>query len=403
VLRAEYAVWVRSYDTGAHIDYIRFIATHGSLPSPTGWETHQAPLFYVAAAPFVWLGNVLHLPEAIPLTVIQDLSLFISIVGLGLLLGIITRFFSEKSDRWETIIAAVCAVSFPGLVMISSRISNDPLALATGLLFAFVFLRFWRERTRFSLWIASSVIALGIITKTNAYLFIPTLCICILCMREIGWKKKFRWLVESGVIVGILAGWYPLLRFLEQGMKHFSFGTDILKNDPSLQVGQSFSAYTVFNPLSIITHPFTSSRIAGLGKEHLWEYFFKTALFGEFSYSHSLLWTSRPLVVVTLCMLCVVATGMIVSIHRKDRYAFPMLTLAAVLLGGAMLFRGLYAYSCTQDFRMSILLVVPLLYFVIQAMTALPPRFARITRWTAVAFGACAAAFLIHVIIVSLL
>ncbi|MFZ2026173.1 MAG: hypothetical protein WAV30_02725, partial [Microgenomates group bacterium] len=35
------------FDGSGHVYYIRYLAEKKEIPPPTGWETHQPPLYYI--------------------------------------------------------------------------------------------------------------------------------------------------------------------------------------------------------------------------------------------------------------------------------------------------------------------------------------------------------------------
>ncbi|MBI5156133.1 hypothetical protein HZA45_02540, partial [Candidatus Peregrinibacteria bacterium] len=80
---------VREHDVWSHIDYIRFVAEHGTLPDPhAGSQFYHPPLYYFLTAGIYALMTVNNAGHGQALVIVEYFSLFLSIVTFAVLLWI---------------------------------------------------------------------------------------------------------------------------------------------------------------------------------------------------------------------------------------------------------------------------------------------------------------------------
>ena len=90
----------RAHDTGPHIDYAKYLATHLRLPpAGGGWEFFQPPLYYAVAAAWLRAGAALGQTTESILSTLQFFSLLCSLATFGAVLWIGAMLFPSHADR----------------------------------------------------------------------------------------------------------------------------------------------------------------------------------------------------------------------------------------------------------------------------------------------------------------
>jgi len=355
MLRVAYVLFtpysVRAYDWQNHLLYIQYVLEHWRIPpAALAWETYQPPLYYFLAADWSLVGNL------------QILSLLLSIVTLGIGVWIAQMLFTQERQR--LLFISVLAV-FPGLVFFASRISNDVLLQLLAFAAFALLLRWWQRGERRD-WIAAIFcIALAMLTKSNALLLLPVAFLCLLFRK--GDKKKL--LRSAVVILLLLTGWYYGLRFGMEGER--SLIGNVERHHPQIlmQDARSPSHFLVFNPLRVLTHPYNNQWEDESGRKFFWEYFLRSMYFGDFHFGQQLIGVSIVLLFLTMLLFPIFIVG--VWKGRRTRESIPLLIALIVLLLGHMVYRLYLPQASTQDFRFSILLIVPFVCYLVKGLDSL--------------------------------
>lgn len=358
LLRMLYALrtpyWMHAYDWQGHHQYIRFLFENGHLPAATfGWETFQPPLYYVLCA--LWLKYTAFLGFGYGSLQIISVTMSIMTLLVGLWIG--TILFS-KNDTGALIFGLLIAV-FPGLIVLSSQITND--GLLTLLLFIVIGLLLrWKEskRTR-DVMAASVVLGLALLTKSTALLLLPVLALSILTAANISWKRRVAVFGGSIILITIIAGWFFVLRFGIEGQ------TSIVGNDSSthelITVPLRLRDFVTFNPFTTIHFPFTDD-LTTPRREILFEHLFKTAHFGHHYFVPMRL--ASLLLLSGIGMLVMMLIGMR-SHHLRGR--MMLLSICAVMIIGIVLHRFHTPSVANEDFRFIVPIIIPIIAFSVHA------------------------------------
>lgn len=343
---------IRSHDAPDHALYIEYVLHHWTLPPAAGaWEYHQAPLYYFLMAAVMRASVLVHHTLSGALGAVQQWSLFLSGCTLGAAAWVGEELFGTRVDRRHVLFLATIAF-FPVLILFSSRINNDVLYQTVAFLFLGCLLSWWNKGDRKWLLITSIAIALGFLTKANAYLFAPILWICIVLRPGLRRKKKIAWIALSAAVVLALTGWLLILRYLENDYGRLFAPGDGM--NPAFALKTSLVSFLVFHPADILELPFAN---AASGREWFWMFFFKTALFGEFSYRPDLFLPARILAVLGMGSVLIAFAGWIRMVQKRDMFLIPLTVTFLIILAGALLYRMLHPSVPNQDFRFSILLI----------------------------------------------
>ncbi|MBI3331872.1 glycosyltransferase family 39 protein [Candidatus Peregrinibacteria bacterium] len=349
---------VREHDVWGHIAYIGYVAENWEIPPPHGnSQFYHPPLYYFLTAPLVTLGKEMRWDNAQTLFSIQLVSLALSIGVLAIALWI-GRMLIDEKHRKSFVLYGLIIATFPSLVFFAARINNDALyhffAFA-GLAFI---IRYWKTHALRD-WVAvAAIIGLGLLTKTHIVLLIPIAYACLLLQKRLSWRTKAQRLLLSLVIITLVGGWFHALRFRDEG----GLRSTVLGNVEVLTnfVENGLPSYLTFNPVEIVHHPYNNPFQDKERRHYFWEYLYRSAFFGEYN-----LGAERQLLAITL-LLTGMALGSLTVLtlwqefraHRLPH--FPVLFTLVTVITAHVIYRVLYPYSSSQDFRYSILVLIPL-------------------------------------------
>ena len=356
----------RGYDTDDHIAYADFLLDHLRLPLRGElWEWYHPPLYYIFLTPFVGIGRVLSLNDAHTTFLIQLSSLALSIGVLCIGAWIALRLFSVTKHRHMAALATLLLATFPSLVFFASRINNDVLVhFGTALTLAFV-VHWWQTGVWRSFYASVVVIGLSLLVKNNALLLLPVALGCLAVRRGIPLGKKCRVASISLAIVAILAGWHTVHRMVTDDSVSLVGNIDALHS--GLQLENTTKHLTVFNPIEVIDHPFNNPWIDEQRRQYFWEYWYRSALFGEFSFVNTIT-VSRTMLALGFLMVLMALFGIVHSARSSLYDHLPLLLTLVLVIAGHFMFRLRYPYASSQDFRYSITALFPFAIFAVQSL-----------------------------------
>ncbi len=346
---------VRQNDAEGHSEYVQWIQDHQTIPqSKDGWMFYQPPLYYAVSAVQQTTLSFLHLP-LIPARTLQYLSLVLSILLLLILYAIGRVLFSDEKLQilWMSLFA-----TFPGLILLSSKIGNDALVIFLQYLSLFLLCAFWINPTKKRWIILSFFICLSILTKSNALLLIPLSLAMLLVNKKILIKEKFSYALWLLFIVAAGSGWLFWLRINEDGI--FTLVGNIGDLDLALRVSSHWTSFITFLPHQILNHPFVEPFVDESRRSMVLEYLYRTAFTGEFIFSE----TTKKIVQFSQGVGFIVGTMCVLGLFRMIRtrwmFLFPTIFTFALVIASHLCARYSYPFATTQDFRYSVLLLLPL-------------------------------------------
>ncbi len=347
---------IRTYDTPQHIDYIVYVLRNFSIPpSASGWEMHQPPVYYFLAAFWTklieWMGRS---PEALPAN-LQWLSLLLSIATLAVIVWIGMILFPKKEQRPQAMLFGLVVGTLPGIAMSASRINNDSLSFLVSFLWLAVALRWWKSGQAADFWLAAVITGTALLIKFTAGVVLLPMLILVLVHRQTPPKKRL--LLATGVLctVALLSGWYFAFRSIEYFDRFLPGGSKDLNE--FLFIQNHVLDFLIFNPLAVLQMPFANPWDAFSGRENIWEFLFRSAFFGEWTFAR-LVWLGR-LIIATALLGIVPAVAGIIRGWRRDVFFLPLAILAASLLLMLSMYRIGFPCACNQDFRLVPLLSIP--------------------------------------------
>lgn len=384
---------VRGHDTDAHIDYIRYIAQHGTIPhADDGWEFHQPPLYYGVAAVVMSVAESTGMNEPQALLIVKDFSVFLSLVTVSLLLWISLLLFPKPEQGIRRALFILLSGTLPSLVFVTSRISNDVLYVPLALLTLIACLSLWHGKSVKAWYWVCALFALTFLTKVTALVLFPVIAVCF--FRTFPQPKRFLKLGILGtLLVILLCGWLPAMRLLDSKSRDHTLALGNVGMSSGLAVKNTPMNFLTFSPEGMLEKPFNNPWEDQERRQNFWEYLYRSAYFGEFNFGDSMTVYADLLLFLGFLSIPLIALGS----FRKPGNDLPLLMLFGFLLLASFLYRAAFGYSANQDFRFISIAAIPLALFAVRGAERLQKE-GGAAAWTVLTLaGVLNAVFLIAI------
>lgn len=271
----------RNYDGGAQLQYIEYILQHRARPPAAHCLIcHHPPLYYALGAGVYAFFKATRLATPTGGLQIFSLLLFLGFLGCGV--RTVERFTTTRRDLR---LATALLVFWPYSVHNSCRLHNDSLVSAL-LAAALYFLVVWYQDDRpRDLYLGALFTALGLLTKSSAYVMVAVL-LALLLVRFFPSRDKLRFLARGFAVALLLAGAVMLnARGKESPTSAPSpLCHQILGNACDLPRGQLLENHPVnylyFDVESFLEEPYALAERKGSGRQYFWNHLLKSSLFG---------------------------------------------------------------------------------------------------------------------------
>lgn len=352
---------IRGHDFNGHMDYVSYVLDHWNIPHPKqNWQAYQPPLYYFISAG--WLSIIGWGERQVGWGyVLQWGSLVFSIITLCIGIWICHQLFPKKKDRIGYCLSALCVAVFPSLIFFAPRINNDALVQVFAFLSLGLLLRWLRTTSTTTLFLLGVSLAAGLITKTTiAPLVVVSVC-TILLKHQKNIIHGFRTSAVLVLIISTLWGWLPIHTFFtandykELVVGNYQTLTNFVDNSPKNLL--------VFNPIKVVQIPYNNPFRDEERRQYFWEYFYKSALTGEFNFGLKELPFVVLMIVFSFILLPCIALEAFNDAKKMRIETSPLWLGIPILLLAHWWFRVTFPYSSSQDFRYSIILIIPLAYF----------------------------------------
>lgn len=351
-----YHFW--AYDLAGHIEYIKYFASHLALPPPGyGWETHQAPLYYVLCG--LWMHLTGQASSSWLYGQWQLFSLLLSIGTFAVCLPMATLLFPSGEQRDSRLLFLGILATFPGIVCVASRISNDAPFTFLSFVWFFLLLQWWKEPTLRNGLFVSLSLGIGILIKNTTFALGAISIFCFIAHPSISIQSKLKSVIICGVVCVAIAGWYQIPRaFGSRNLPLFMVG-NCYGISPSEAIPSNPLNLLYFNPVAVVATPFNDPASNVQDRQLFLEFLYKSSLFGEWTMGSYLLLPARILVINGLLCLPLFLIG----IYRAS--TTPTIGTLVGLLLTVAIYVSMVPFACNQDFRFVAVLAVPITYFIL--------------------------------------
>ncbi len=352
-----YAVRVNDWD--GHTAYVQWLLDHHSIPKPNdGWEFFQPPLYYLLSVVFAAVANHLFGTREAMLWALQfeGLLLSVGVLLVGAWVGNILFPYETEKRKNLTFIALIAV--FPTLVMSASRINNDGLTLLLSFLGIGFLLRFWSTGRLLSWYAFIACITLGLLTKFSVIALLPPAYLCLFFSKHLSLKKKCTVGALSLLVILACTEWFYAYTYLSADT--FPIG-NMKRLQDSLIVTNEFHNFIGFNTDRFVRVPYLLPYDDATGRKFFWEYLIKSSLFGEFDFGGKLFALLQGLLAVTLVVVPLGLYGFVRDLFSPLRrsHALPLVGVFFFTLAAQIAMRLLSPFSCSQDFRYSMPILIP--------------------------------------------
>jgi hypothetical protein len=367
--------FTRSYDWWGHAAYLDFVAQNLSLPnSHADWETYQPPLYYFLLGGLTKLFLLGGMEPEQRYVLWQGFSLLCSF-GVMLAGMWIARLLYPMQVGYRLYLLAVLGVA-PALVFNASRVSNDVFLDLLEFIWLGSLLRFWKQANARSWMWLSLVVSLALVTKESGLVLVPVSLLCLLLVPDLGIRARLRLSLILAVGAIGISGWYYLGRALYENRLDSYVVGNIGHLNPKGHIDGVLIKSLIFNPFKVLRYPFVQPW--GPRHEYFLEYFFKSIFLGEWFLGHAYRWVARAFILTALLLIPVFFRGLWFSVRHKVVDAVPLLITFIAVFVTHWIFVQIAPFMSSQDFRYSVILLVPMVYFLVQGASLLPLKGAEV-------------------------
>jgi hypothetical protein len=269
----------RNYDGAAHLLYSEYIAVHGRLPSPLACSIcGHPPLYYMLGALAIRLVTLTHVTTIEFGLQALSLAMFLAFLSFGILT--IRLFASNRLAVW---LGAALLAFWPTSVINSIRIHDDALASCLGAAVLYFVARWHRDDRPSTLYWATALAALAVLTKANAYSLVVLLLVVVSwrCYREhfaLARIKQVAVSVLTSMLAIVLAVGSRTTPSRATGC-HKALGV-ICDISSEHYVGNSWTNYLLFDVHFFLKQPFLINDPYDKSRDHVLNMLFKSSLFG---------------------------------------------------------------------------------------------------------------------------
>ena len=387
----------RSYDSEAHIDYIKFVFENWTIPpAASGWEFHQAPVYYFISALQMNVGHMLGFSKSLNISLIQIGSLLVSIATLGAGIWIASLLFA-KSKKTERLIFSSMVACLPALVFLSSRITNNGLYHFFAFLSVALLIKWWKTNSIMSWYFAIATIAISFTVRVSGLTIFAAAGIILICSNKYKLSKLLLHGILSIFLFVSLAGWLPVLRYMEEDpLNSVTFSSQSMNGD--MRVPSNIENLISFNPIEIVQKPFNDTWNDEYRRKYFPEFMYKSAFFGEFSYPDYIKPIAIFMLISGMFILIISFIGFISNALKiKDSVFIPLFLVTFFVLLAHLCYRLMAPFSANQDFRFSILLIIPITYWIAIGSELLPKNIRKISNTILLTFYMSCVVFLLSI------
>lgn len=374
------------FEGGGHKDYIEYLIEHKKLPVPgDGWEYHQPPLYYLSAA-------LAKQTAPINSKVSGELwgqlfALFLWTLFLTSSLATIRLAFPKHPS--VILMASIALSLWPAGIIHSIRIGNDLGVYACYSLAFFFIIKWWKSRDSRTLFWASLWMAGALLSKSNGLAVAGVLGILMLfhiyglVRKPSLFQQHKAQLLRDIAIAGGLFCAAMLLNFADN-IKHYLDGTSkdwLLSNvsemiNPGLKVGNAPQNYLIFDTATFLQEPFISTWEDKYGRQYFWNFVLRSSLSSEYFFNGK--WMGLWGHINGVLLLMTITGTLIFYLQRQPQTSWNKIKRisyrnAPWIMALVFPFILLLAYrikvplSCNTDFRYIYPVIVPILFFTLQA------------------------------------
>lgn len=378
----------RGHDVGGHLHYIQIIADEHRIPASNDcWTCYHPPVYYALAAG-TW--NFAKLTSFGQAPFVQGFSLLISLFAMGFGLACLKKILTGA----PLVAAAILWCVWPSFIMASARIGNDILFYGFYVASLWGIISYLKTNKGSHFLIAVIAATLAYWTKSSGAIAFALLGLVVLIHfvpRVFEKVSKTEWVSFGLFIASCLV------------VAYFVLFHKIIGNagglDDSVLISNAPGNFLYFDVKTFLTNPYIDPWHDELGRQYFWNYLAKTSLFGEFTLLNTDLgkWMAS---ICSLCLLGFAGFGIWGFFRKKmDKVHVVLLVQFILFVVSLMAVRLKYPYSCSNDFRYIIPVLLSALPWTAEGMFGKENsiKIKVVAAALVVAFAVCSSVILISV------
>ena len=350
-----------SYDFASCYNYMEYILENKFmffkenplLTRPSYSSYHPILQFFIGAL-VLNIGDAITNNRAIANEALQVISCSYMLIYY-ITANKILEFFNFDKKTHLAILAFICF--FPTYNAIAGFINNDTLLLPLQALVIHFSLSYYQNGGMKNVFYIILFNALAQLTKLSSILVLGVVGIVVL-LRFVNNKNKQTlneiFYLALGIIIGCLI--WPMYQYFVLGLE---FGFVPPQSHLSLE---KYSLFEKYAPHKAIFYDRIFYEDFGI---NLWETLTKTALFGQWNFSHrakNIMWSVYTLIILYKMIIVLNISGFIylcIKQYKNVNFGFIFCLIVPLFLG-MIAFVIKHPYMCNQDFRYIAILPLPL-------------------------------------------
>ncbi|MEA2029765.1 MAG: glycosyltransferase family 39 protein [Campylobacterota bacterium] len=352
----KYGVTTFQHDWHGHIEMIKYIAMHWSLPVPDeGLQYPQQPLYYYITASLFWLLQSMGFNEKEALFGLG----YISLIASALFLIYAYRLFRVVGlSQWSIRIAMLFLALTPSFVYMSARINNDALVMGLASMALYYLFASYQSGFRDHFYKTLIVVSLLFMTKISTAGFeLLFFIMLIITYLQANASERFdlSQKIERFALVGLFLLAFTLFRLYLplDGSFHMVNSSNHFPGQilPPFNTEYFFSFHITELIQTAQSHVLSMDSI----RFSLPTYFYGTMLFGEFDYAWFReripeLKSTMQFIYLTSILFVIGAVAFVLSC-KKQRILYWLIALLMINFLLIIKFLTDYTVVCNSDFR----------------------------------------------------
>ena len=345
-----------SNDVDGHVSYVQYIAENLAIPDKDYcWTCYHPPVYYTLAMPSFKVASWMGIQGTSGL---QAFSLLLSV--LALFFGLL--FLKRVLQGGTLNVASILWVFWPILIMVTPRIGNDQMFIFLHVFCMWAGINYLKSGRGKFIIMAAVATPLAYWTKTTGVITIGMFFLFAVS----GYFLNARYLkaTKSEVVAWIVFGLTLVGIVVQKILADSTLVGNAQSLNSHLKVPNEFVNYVYLDLESYLTYPFTSAWDDSMGRQYFWNYTLKSSLFGEFKLNNL-----EPMKVlaslVGTSLLGLIAYAVRGFWRTKSSAEYWVIFLNGVaFIAALMSFRIMLPYSCSNDFRYIVPVLLSFVYFV---------------------------------------
>ncbi len=366
VLRSTYVlktdINIRGADAMGHLEYVRYLYEHWTLPGfDHGWQTYHPPIYHALAAGLVGLYSYFSPTAITHHLIIQAFSFCMSIFCLLLVWACIeSSKFQAPIRLFHKNVFLLFVATNPAVVFMSAQVGTDSLFL-TFCLTIYLSLIVWWGSESLRWWYSFSLAsAMSLLVRFNSVVLIAT-GFCLMFLKcSVSLSKRLVLLCQSAALMVVLSGWFYVVRFVYEGQSHIVGNVHHLAQIASAP--NTLANFTTFNFWKVLETLYNSTWDDTYRRHYFPEVLYKSFFFGEFTHDIAMRWPAVVLLCSGLVLLAFIVWNMFYALLDEKRTAYPEALVLLLSFAAIVCFRYLSPYVPSQNFRYIAFAIVPMGY-----------------------------------------